>query len=730
MHTKIRSWPYYGAALAVSLLPALLSAYLVWQVRATDYQSAGQTALNTARLIANDFQASFDRIDALLQSIGRQYVDARDLGPQETARLANRLSEDVAHDPFVLRILVLDSAGRVALAGGAFATSPHGADLSDRAYFQQAAAGRQGMAFEGPLKARFGDEWVIVLSRRLEGDKGEFRGVVYASIPISHFEKRLTGVGLFPHGVIVMRNAQGAQIARYSDDPGERGAPGDNTISERLKALIRAPQDHALYQTLSPLDHVERLYAFQRLADAPFFLLVGQPQAVVDRSWRLLASELGALCLGVLAAALWTARRMHASAVSLDQERRLLKLRVAERTRELEEKNRDLASSQAVAETASKAKSEFVANISHEIRTPLNAILGTTQLLARAELGPEQAAYVRTLDSAGRNMLVLLTDVLDLSKIEAGQLDLNEYPFSLAEAVGAVKDTFSAWATSKGLVLSVEPPPDDLPMVIGDGIRLGQILNNLVGNAVKFTERGGVTVSVTALDRKPDAVRVRIAVSDTGIGIAPENVDKLFDPFVQAERATYSRYGGTGLGLAICKRLIGLMGGEVGVESQPGRGSEFWFAVTFRTAALEPARARDAARPVGHQLAGARLLIVDDTETNREIAVKLLSLEGALCQTASNGREAIDRLRDNPAGFDCVLMDVQMPEMDGLEATHAIRRQLGLVDLPVIALTAGAMTSQREVALAAGMNGFVAKPFRLKELVAALVPWLRRETVS
>ncbi len=395
----------------------------------------------------------------------------------------------------------------------------------------------------------------------------------------------------------------------------------------------------------------------------------------------------------------------------------------------LDEARAAAEAARAEADAANRAKSEFLSSMSHEIRTPLNVISGMTQLLAQSPLEAEQAHFVRMLESASENVLVLLSDILDLSKIEAGQFDLDQSPFSLAHVLSGVEDTFKVSASAKGLSLAVAPLPDGLPGLVGDEARLRQIVINFVGNAIKFTEEGGITIAVETLDRRADSIRLRLVVRDTGIGIAPEVLGRLFEPFVQADRTTYSKFGGTGLGLAITKRLVGLMGGEIGVESAPGKGSTFWIVVPFRTTSLAETHEAPRAAAAAKRLAGMRLLVVDDTESNREVAVRLLSVEGARCESAATGRAAIDRLRENPEGFDCVLMDVQMPEMDGLEATRAIRRELNLANLPIVALTAGAMAGQRDAALAAGMNGFIGKPFRLKELVEALAPWMRRATI-
>ena len=379
----------------------------------------------------------------------------------------------------------------------------------------------------------------------------------------------------------------------------------------------------------------------------------------------------------------------------------------------VEERTAELAS-------ANAAKSEFLAMMSHEIRTPMNAVLGLAQLLQQQPLNSEQMTMVRHIREAGDTLLHLINDILDFSKIEAGQLKVDRQPFQLSAVVEHVDRLLHPAAASKGLYLQFEALPVDLGPLFSDALRLEQVLINLTSNAIKFTEKGGVAVKIVAqANDDPTKLLLRFEVRDTGIGIHQDALGDLFQAFNQADSGITRRFGGTGLGLAISKRIVEILGGTIGVESQEGKGSTFWFVIPFEISEMA-IFAREAMpsgeSPAYSSLAGLRVLAVDDSQINLMVLERALLALGVQVTLAGDGLQALQALRNAPDGFDLVLMDVQMPVMDGLTATREIRQDPALAALPVIALTAGVLPDEQQAALAAGVSDFLNKPLDLEQV--------------
>ncbi|MDB5656802.1 MAG: Hpt sensor hybrid histidine kinase [Tardiphaga sp.] len=595
-------------------------------------------------------------------------------------------------------------------------------NVSDRDYFIDLSRDVDQKSFiSRPVKNRGTGAWNIYIARRVDGLNGKFAGLILAAMSLQYFEEVYRSVSPGEGSAQSLVRNDGTMLARY---PATREI--GQVVRSDLKWALQTPGVNSVRQ-MSPIDREMRIKSAKKLSNAPLLILTTRSESSILAPWRntvrLLVGFTSGMVLLAIFAAMMIVRKWKQQALVISAEAAKAD---AELARSLVE-TKLLREQERTAEAANRTKSNFLAMMSHEIRTPMNAVIGLTETLLDSNLSMDQRSSVEAIHLAGDNLLEILNDILDFSRLEAGSLSIEQVTFDPVSLVTTTLAIVGPSAAAKGLTLELRVS-DLLPAtVFGDPGRIRQVLLNLLSNAIKFTPSGGIVVKVDCDGTLNESASIHWSVTDTGMGIPADRIDALFNDFVQVDNSVSRQFGGSGLGLAICRRIAVLMGGNIVVTSELGQGSTFSLSLKLPTCKEMPWDFDDQNELInflkecivrlGHS---PRILVVDDNDINRLVVKKMLAEFNMEVSEARDGLEAIERV--SKSVYDAILMDMQMPNMDGLTATAAIRVHGGWHQcVPIIAFTANAFADDEKICLTSGMTDFLAKPVRKQQLVKALL---------
>lgn len=697
---------FFAALISISLLLG----YFLWNARIQTEESVKTALKNTVSTAETGFDATLRRIFSDLDHIHDEVPDAA-FDQKNLANFSEQILGDInrrlRYFPEISSFRIFDAKGDDLYISGP-PVAHH--NVADRSYFICAkAVPTPKICISEAIIGKITGKPVVVIAKPVIGKDGKFKGAISGVLEMNHLTRIFSGLDLGASGAIALRQTEdGALLARWPETPELLNTPFKP--HHPLRPWLKSGEAGGVIKVVAQTDGIERVYVFKRVGDFPFFMIAGRGSHEYLKPWYQMAG-VSIVSAGLILLAL------------------ALFLRLQWRMR-LEEavQNKMLSAARDTADAANRAKSAFLANMSHELRTPMNAIMGMTALALRHSSDPKLHDQLSKVTKASQHLLHVINDILDISKIEADRLTLEESDFRLGSVLENLISLINLRLSEKNLQLRIHVAHEIARQTFtGDPIRLGQILLNFVGNAIKFTDHGAITISAKVVEQTPAKVVVRFEIQDTGIGISPEDQTRLFTAFEQADSSTTRKYGGTGLGLAINRRLIHMMNGEVGIESTVGEGSTFWFTVVLGIASKSqdqttPGHESNAEQQIKRLFSGTRILLAEDEPINQEVSCGLLEETGLIVDLASDGAIALSMAQKYQ--YRLILMDMQMPNLNGIDATRAIRALPGYAYTPILAMTANAFDEDRRACLAAGMNDHIAKPIVPARLFATLAKWL------